>query len=167
MFFSYFVFHILLSIIDVHNNVLVPISFQNFKIYIRWSDSYLLLLSFYSFINSTVGIIFLKYTLLLMIYVEISSLKEQHLLTIQNNNGNVLFIMDTTKFILIVLSMIHYLLSLQDYLLLGGFSILTIFEKKICQKLENFLQERNMFEKLEDTLEYLNQKININFFNSM
>lgn len=167
MFFSYFLFHFLLSVIDVYNNVLVPISFEKFKIYIRWSDSYLLLLSFYSFINSTMGIAFLKYTLLLMIHVEISSLKEQQLLTIQNNDGTVLFVMDTTKFILMALSMIHYLLSLQDYILLVGFSVLTIFEKKICQKLENFLHERGMFKKLEDTLDYLNEKFNINFFNSM
>ena len=113
------------------------------------------------------GIVFLKYTLLLMIHVEISSLKEQQLLTIQNNDGTVLFVMDTTKFILMALSMIHYLLSLQDYILLVGFSVLTIFEKKICQKLENFLHERGMFKKLEDTLDYLNEKFNINFFNSM
>lgn len=165
MFFSYFILHILLSGIDVYNNVLVPISFQNLKIYIRWSDSYLLLLSFYSFINSTAGIMLFKYTLLLMIYVEISSLKEQHLLTIKNNHDNVLFVMDTTKFILFALSIIHYLLSFQDYILLIVFSVLTIFEKEICQKLENFLHEKNMFKKFDDTLEYLNQKFNITFFN--
>lgn len=165
MFFSYFILHILLSNIDVYDDKLVPISFQNYKIYTRWSDSYLLLLSFYSFINSAAGIMLFKYTLLLMIYVEISSLKEQHLLTIKDNNDNVLFVMDTTKFILIALSIIHYLLFLQDYILLIIFSLLTIFEKEICQKLENFLHEKNMFKKLDDTLEYLNQKFNITFFN--